>query len=432
MLRGVLGLLLVATALSVQAKDRLRVATVDVAGLAQGDQRLERLRAFAERLGKAADVVVLEGLFDDGDARALNELLELHGLVHTQRYDRGWGGSGLLIASRYPLSDQGFTGFSWAGKPHKPWHGDYYTTQGVGLVSVDSPLGTLWVAATSWHPRYGSVEYRWLRIHQALETADAVGDHGQRPPEEARDPGRHPLVLCGALGCEPRAVPLKVLCQAAGLTQVRETLGPGWIATRPGGTWGLEPKQVQALFDAPVPVEGGGSQALVDTPGWLVEFGVRRYPNGPRLARAEVFRATADELLPLVRDEVEYAEREGRRATLLGVGLFLVGGALYAVGWILGRPPTRAPRKRKRRPSGEGEVGSDSGSGRVDSGERTAPPRRRRRGCCLFGCLSLLVAHGALWLIYQGRVFVPYETKGLRSTVSLLEPPEVIVLDGPR
>ncbi|MCA8920206.1 MAG: hypothetical protein KDD82_00275 [Planctomycetes bacterium] len=432
MLRALFGLFLACTAL--YADDSLRVATVDVAGLAQGENRLERLRAFAELLGKQTDVVVLQGLFDGGDLRALNELLEGNELVHTQSYTSGWGGgSGLLIASRYPLENDGFTSFKWAGKPHKPWHRDYYRSKGVALLTVDAPLGSFQLGATAWHPRFSDEEYRWLRIHQALETASAVGDHGVIAPESARDSGRVPLLVAGSLDCDPGALPLRLMSEASGADPVRADMGPGWILTRPGGVWGLRLVRVQALFQNPTKLAGGASEQLVDHPGWVAEFRKRPYPNGPPLASTAPFRATADRLLPLVREEVEVTRQEGQRATLAGLGLFLVGGGLYAIGWILGRPRARKARKRKPRPSGEGELAdSSSGSGQVDSGKRAAARPPRRRGCCLFGCLSLIVVHGALWLIYQGRVFVPYELGGLESTVTRLEPPEVIVLDGPR
>ena len=418
-MRWLLTLLLVCSAVS--AKDTLTIASAHL----EGRSGIDALRPFAEVLSKRADVIVVQGAFDGGDLRALNELFENAELIHTQSWTAGWGGgSGLLIASRYPLQDGGYTAFEWAGKPHKPWHRDYYRNKGVGLVTVDSPWGEFWLGATALHAHHADEEYRWLRIHQALEVADTVGNHGVIPPESARDSGRLPLVVAAALDCDRGELPLRVLVEASGAEPVRDAMGPSWILTRAGGLWGLRVKRVRPLFD-----EG-------ERPGWVAEFRKRRFPNGPPLASAAPFRETADELLPLVREEADVAREEGNRATFAGLGLFLMASALYAIGWILGRPPARKPRKRKRRPSDAGAT--DSGSGATDSGagkstaERRAPRKRRRRGCCLFGCLSLIVAHGALWLIYQGRVFVPYELGGLESTASRLEPPEVMVIEGGR
>ncbi|RMG09414.1 MAG: hypothetical protein D6731_19665 [Planctomycetota bacterium] len=370
---------------------RLRVVSHNVWGLPWGisRQREERLAALGPALAALKpDVVALQEVWVPADGERLARDLAAAGLVHHRHVSEGLLGSGLLVASRYPLQGARFVEFYLAGKPHRVGHGDFYARKGALLLRLDTPAGPLLLADTHWHARYGTCEYEALQVTQALQVIDLLGDHGARPPARPDDPARPPLVLCGDLNSERGDLPFRLLCAGAALRAPRAPLRIDWLLARDGGRVRVDVLGVRphALSD-PHPLPGGGRARLSDHDAVVVDL--RLAPGRPRAEppeqareRWEAVSAEAIRLLERERAAVrDLQERALGRAVVLGLASLLL---------FLG---ARAWSRRKEKPG--------------------------RLGCALGGA-SLLALHLLAWAIYFGALFAPYYAAGLARGLARL------------
>jgi len=319
-------------------------------------------------------------VWDDDHAATLVRDFASLGLAHHRTFSSHPGNSGLLVVSRWPILSAEFTRFTLAGKPHKPWHADWYGGKGIGCVLIDTPLGPLRVADTHLHARYSATsnEYLHHQLAEALQAADALGDHGARPPAAVFDPVRPPLLLLGDINCVEGSLPRRLLTTRADLTPAAPRLGIDVVMYRPGGDVSVRVKRTATVLATEVDLGDGARGRLSDHTGVLAVLELRRLPRAPRSTLAHLaplWSATAAEALPLVDAELAAATQRASAARGRGYLLTLLGGVLLFVG-------------RKKAPSG-------------------------KRGGCVLLALCSVVLHWAVWSMYLGVVYEPYVQRGL-------------------
>lgn len=356
--------LAVGLAASARADDRLTVRVVTLDAVEGGGPTLGAALA-----GLRPDVACLQSVWSEADAQALTDELAKVGLAHAVRFPSRLRGSGLLIASRWPVADRTFKAFTLAGEPHRPFASDWWDGPGVGRASLDTPLGRLLVADARLHARGDGDEFFFHQLAQALEAADAVGDHGARPPEHDHDPARPPLLLAGRLDLARDALPWRLLVTRADLTPVDRSAVEA-ILYRPGGDVAVTVKEVAPALDGR---------------GLLAELELRRLGRAPRPALRALtipWRAAAAEARPLVAQELEASRERGAAHRSRGLVLLVTSLALMAAGW------------------------------RAKQG--------KRRGC-LLPLLALVPLHAALWSMYLGAVHERLLERGLVQAAWQLE-----------
>lgn len=318
------------------AKLEVELVSLNVWGLPWTPRLEERVARLGQELARLRpQVVCLQEVWREEDGVALTKALAGAGLPHARHWKEGFLGSGLLVASAWPLREVTFRPFDLAGKAHKPWHGDWYATKAVALVSLETPLGPLQVATTHLHARYGSDEYLPLQVTQAEELVRAIGDHGAVPPPPGWEPGRPPLVLAGDLNSPRDALPWRLIAAGGALRAPDDDLGIDWVFVRDGGALRVELRSVSALFEGPLDLGGGERVALSDHAGRLAKLTLRRIPRqapaspgaDPR-PRWRAVAGEAEEQLAAARDAALARSGSARGR---GVWLLLVSGLLFAL-----------------------------------------------------------------------------------------------------
>lgn len=370
------------------APARLRVVSFNVWGLPAG--LAEHREARIARIGPALaalrpDVVALQEVWRAADGERLRADLAAAGLNHALHLDDGLLGAGLLLISRYPLESTRFTPFEAAGKPHKPFHGDWYARKGVLVARVTTPAGVVLLAGTHLHARYGTDEYLPVQAAQALQVVEAVGDFGRRPPTLAGDPARPPLILAGDLNARWGTLPLRLVLGGAGLRPVDPGLGIDWILVRDGGALEVRVREAGEALTEAVDLGAGVRAPLSDHPAVVADLELlpARAAAGAPSPEWPALAVETDTLLAQAEEASALAARRGRRLAAL---LLLGAGGAFALG-------------RRRRGDGQ----------------------RRRLGC-LGGLIVMALLHGAVWALYVGAVYEPQLQAGLRAARARLAP----------
>jgi endonuclease/exonuclease/phosphatase family metal-dependent hydrolase len=347
---------------------QLRVVTYnawDLPGVATN------IRERVARIGPALaalkpDLVSFQELWVDADAERVARDLAAAGLVHTRRFPSGLVGSGLMVASVFPITSASFLRYELGGKPQKPWHGDFYGGKGIARVRLETPLGPLDLADTHLHASYdASGEYELFQVAEALEAADFLAGSDA------------PLVLGGDLNVGRRSRALGLLEARAGLTRAAPDLGIDWILTRPGRTVSVRCLETKRVLDAPVDLGNGRQAKLSDHDGTLAVL---------TLAPASAALLSATPVLPREHLEADVLPLV-TAAIAASRTRSLAFSAIAVVPLVLAGLVLRA--------------------------------RRRRRWLRALAALPLLVASAALLAL--GLAYEPYERRGLEAARTRLE-----------
>lgn len=151
---------------------RLRVVTWNVWGLLwMTPRRAERLEAVAREVARLKpDIVGFQEAFVQDDRTRLIAALRGTGLEHFRYVSSGLVGSGLLLASRFPVEAHGFVRFKSNGRPEMLHHGDWWAGKGFTLSRVTLPDGTsLYLGNTHFHARYRIEMYHPTQLAQAAQ-----------------------------------------------------------------------------------------------------------------------------------------------------------------------------------------------------------------------------------------------------------------------
>lgn len=373
-------------------RERVRVVSWNVWGLPWGisDAREARI----ERIGPAVlalkpDLVCLQEVWVQEDGEALAAAFAAAGLKHHAFESEGLLGSGLLIASRYPISATRYEAFELTGKLHKVWHGDAWARKGALEVRVKTPLGGLRVVSTHLHASYKSDEYLPIQIAQAAQLGHFLGDFGINPPQQGADSARIPLLLLGDLNTRRGEAPFNLVTGLAALEAPSEkSLEIDWLLSRKGGDVQVKVRKIVHALTEEVELGEGRSGPLSDHPALVCDLELRRgppkgwSPAGDRLA----YTAAAARVRPILthaRDESLAAASRWRNRALV---LMVLGGLFMFL------------THSKRGPKG--------------------------RGRCGVSCLSFVFLHVAVWAMYLGVVDAGNRAAGLQGALNRLpEPP---------
>lgn len=149
---------------------KLRVVTWNVWGLRViTPLRAERLKRVAEEIANLRpDIVGFQEAFVEADRDELTSALRNIGLNHSRYFHSGLVGSGLLMASRYPVLTEGFIRYASNGRPEALHHGDWWAGKGLSLCTLDLGEGRrLYFGNTHLHARYKENRYHATQLAQA-------------------------------------------------------------------------------------------------------------------------------------------------------------------------------------------------------------------------------------------------------------------------
>lgn len=227
--------------LSAAPPARLRVLTQNLWALPIYPDLDDRVKGFCRVLEAGEwDVVVMQELQTKREVNTLVAAGARGGLAFHHHFIQGTGfpiwldvmGTGLLVLSRYPITDAMYRRYSVNGFPHKLHHCDFYSAKGLGLVRLALP-GALGVDVflTHVHAHYGNAgpppsgsvaacgtQVRWDSGSKDPLAGDEYAGHRAAQAFEAAKfigAARNPANMCVLAG------DLNMLASSPGATMVR-------------------------------------------------------------------------------------------------------------------------------------------------------------------------------------------------------------------
>jgi len=206
------------------------------------------------------DLVAMQEVWLDEDADRLIEAFHEAGLTHSRRFTSVWPGhSGLLIASRYPITKSAFLEYTEGTHPNVPWHVDWMAGKGMARVRIQTPQGPIDFANTHVQASYGGTkDYDLIQLAQLLEAGDFL--------DEPRDV---PLIVAGDLNVRCASLQFRAFALRAGLTPAAPDCGIDSISHRPSAHHRLRVHDVQSVLTEVHALSDGSHQRLSDHPGVL-------------------------------------------------------------------------------------------------------------------------------------------------------------------
>jgi endonuclease/exonuclease/phosphatase family metal-dependent hydrolase len=314
---------------------RLRVLTFNAWAVpVVSDERQARIQRVGQAVAELGpDVVAMQEVWTDEDARSIEGALKATRLQHVRFFASsapvGFGSTGLLIASVYPLADVAYEPFALGTRPHTPWHLDWVAAKGVIRARIETPLGAVLVANTHLQASYRTGNYVPVRIGQMLQIANFLGPFGPRPPAGADEP---PVILAGDLNAAPSTVEFQLLASAAGLRPATPDFDIDAVLYRRGTALAMRPVQVSTVMDTPVDLGNGTHDRLSDHPGILVDFELSacgdctdngEAPAKPPQELVTDARAILQAEMALCESQARWSLRSGAVALLLAVATVL-------------------------------------------------------------------------------------------------------------
>jgi endonuclease/exonuclease/phosphatase family metal-dependent hydrolase len=198
------------------APQTLKVVTFNIQDLPFiGKDRPQRMRAIGTKLRVLnPDVVCFQEAFVRKDRELLLQELQGGRLKHVQYYPSGTVGSGLLIASVFPIKEAWFHRYSTSNPWYKVNEGDWWAGKGIALARLEIPgAGLLDIYNTHVQARYGNDAYDEIVLQQHREAADFI--------TKSTLPTSPALVL-GDFNSRLDAPPLKSLVDTAKLMRLMQ------------------------------------------------------------------------------------------------------------------------------------------------------------------------------------------------------------------
>lgn len=192
----------------------LKVVTFNIQDLPfVSEHRAERMKAiFAKLLVLDPDVVGFQEAFLERDRdMLLGELLNTR-LVNTQYFGSGRVGSGLLIASAWPIREAWFHQYRASAPWYKLWEGDFWAGKGVAVARIALENGDFFdFFNTHAQAGYGNPAYKLVREAQMREMADFV---------QKAHVSSIPAIVVGDLNCRVGDQDYQGLVDGAGLERL--------------------------------------------------------------------------------------------------------------------------------------------------------------------------------------------------------------------
>ena len=185
-----------------------------------GRRRPERMRAIGRVLTELdPDVVGFQEAFIDGDREILLEALAGSRLRHHRYFPSGTSGSGLLIASAYPIAEAWFHRFTVSNAWWRVWEGDFWAGKGAALARLQLPedRGCIDFYTTHAQAKYHKSSYRAIGTQQMAELARFV--------KKTHTPTA-PAILTGDFNCREGNPDYKTLTDALPLRRLMKGIKP--------------------------------------------------------------------------------------------------------------------------------------------------------------------------------------------------------------
>lgn len=198
---------------SLRAPVTLKVATFNIQDLyLVGKDRPLRMRSIGAKLMILdPDIVGFQEAFIEPDRAILLKELESTRLKYHQYFPSGTVGSGLLIASAFPIKEVYFHRFSASNPFYKIWEGDWWAGKGVALARLELSEGHVDFYNTHAQAGYGNPAYDLVRGEQMAALADFIGRSHS---------GTAPALLAGDMNCRPGDAEFEAAVNGAGLQRV--------------------------------------------------------------------------------------------------------------------------------------------------------------------------------------------------------------------
>ncbi|GMW02965.1 MAG: hypothetical protein AMXMBFR84_41010 [Candidatus Hydrogenedentota bacterium] len=239
----------------------VKVVTYNVHDLkVVSDHRPERMAAIAEWLvGLDPDIVGFQEAFIESDRAILEGGLIKSRLKHFQYYPSGTVGSGLFVASAYPIRETWFCRYTASNPWYRLDEGDWWAGKGVALARIETPGGLLDFFNTHAQAGYGNPAYKLVREQQMADLAAFVT--GSRVDTV-------PALLVGDMNCRIGDKDFTIAEQGAGLVRLMT------MDSHIDHVFGV--KDARYAFEVldTVKIEGeidveGGKSELSDHPGYM-------------------------------------------------------------------------------------------------------------------------------------------------------------------
>lgn len=190
----------------------LKLVTFNVQNLYfAGRNRPARMRAIGAKLAELdPDIACFQECFVPADRHVLIDALGATRLRHMEYFQSGTVGSGLLIASAYPIVETFFHRYIATNEWFRLWEGDWWAGKGIALARIQLPQGVMDVFNTHAQATYGREANRRARMQQMREAAAFIRDArtGAAPAFalgdwncRAGDPDHDLLVAKAGLSC---------------------------------------------------------------------------------------------------------------------------------------------------------------------------------------------------------------------------------------
>lgn len=255
----------------------LKVATFNIHDLylASTDRPLRMRSIGAKLMILDPDIVGFQEAFIASDRAVLLKELESTRLKYHQYYPSGNVGSGLLIASAFPIKEVYFHRFTTSNPFYKIWEGDWWAGKGVALARLELPEGHIDFYNTHAQAGYGNPAYDLVRNEQMAELADFI---------KRSHTGSAPALLAGDMNCRIEDTEFQTAVNGAGLTRVM--VGESRIDhlfARTDERYAFEVIKTEAI-EAVVKL-GEKEISLSDHPGYMSTITIR--PNETTTNRSE-------------------------------------------------------------------------------------------------------------------------------------------------
>jgi endonuclease/exonuclease/phosphatase family metal-dependent hydrolase len=297
---------------------RLRLVSWNVWGVPAITPHLdERMAALPGALAALdPDIVCFQEVWDARHAEQVGSALAERGLRHLRRFEAPAGLTGLLVASKFPLSDGGFRPFSMGRMPHSFWHLDWMVEKGVADVTVATPLGGLRLENTHLQAQYRTDHYDAERLAQASEL---VLDGRARASEA--------LLLAGDFNSSGSSLPRRVLGELGRLEDASPSSSEDSVYVRSGRNLSLRVVSARTMLGQAFPLGNGLAAPLSDHAALLVEIELARgEDSAPALHSSSAKRAEAVTMLERAAD-ITPSRVAFALLIALGLGALLVSGA---------------------------------------------------------------------------------------------------------
>lgn len=198
-----------------EAPVTLKVMTFNVQNLwVVGFNRAERMRAIGAKLAELdPDIVGFQEVFVPKDRDILIEALGATRLKHLEYFPSATMGSGLLMASAFPIAESFFHRYTASNQWFHVWEGDFWAGKGIAVSRIQTPAGLVDVFNTHAQAGYGRQRNAEARAVQMQEAA--------RFMREAAT-GAAPVFAVGDWNCREGAPEYDRLVEEAGLLRLMD------------------------------------------------------------------------------------------------------------------------------------------------------------------------------------------------------------------